>query len=150
MCPSCGSAGNCSCSSVVIPIGPQGPAGPQGVAGANGIQGVQGLTGPQGAAGATPAKYANTFTYSGIGGGDAAPIIINLAAIISCNALINTCVSTPTNADFIVTVWFISGSQYKEVTNNSSYISSIIYDTAANQLTITPSANGIYRIVVIG
>ena len=150
-CTTCGSAGTCSCSSIVIPQGPQGLTGATGATGAAGPIGPQGIQGPAGATGATPAKYANTFTVVAEAEGGVPPATtITKAALISCNALIGTCVSTPTDADFIVNVWQVSGSQYKEVTSNTAFITSIIYDTAGNTLTINWKIAGTFRVIVFG
>ena len=155
MCPSCGSAGTCNCSSITIPIGPQGPSGPQGITGNTGLQGPQGLTGPQGIAGTTPAKYANTFiiTTPRVVLGNPAipiPITISYAAIVSPNALISTSASTPEHLDFNTTVWFINNSQYREVTSDTSYITSIIFDTTSDILTIQPAVTGEFRVIIFG
>jgi len=150
-CSSCGN-GTCGCGAVVLPIGPQGPAGPTGATGATGPQGIQGPVGTQGPAGVTPAKYANTFTI-GFGGDGvtSTPITITKAAIIACNALIGcNAFHNLTDADFLVTVWYKTGSQYREVTNVSTHITSIIWDDAGKILTIQPAVNGDFRVVIIG
>jgi hypothetical protein len=149
----CNCVGTCSCGAVILPVGPIGPAGATGPIGPIGNTGPQGPQGPQGAAGATPAKYANTFTTVIPGGGDGitpSPIQISLGAITACNPLISTCVSTPTNADFNITIWSISGSQHREVTSDAAFITSVIYDTAGNVLTIQPKSSGTFRVVIFG
>jgi hypothetical protein len=146
----CNSCGNniCGCGAITLPTGPQGPTGATGPIGPAGPIGPTGSTGSQGNPGATPAKYANTFVVPAID--PLPPIIINKAAIITCNPLINTCISIPQDFDFEISIWFQSGSQWREVSRNSSFISSIVYDTAANQLTITPANGGVYRVVIFG
>lgn len=140
---SCNCTGNCSCSTIVIPIGPQGPQGIQGIQGIAGPTGPQGPIGPQGNTGTTTVKYANTFTTE-------IPITISKAAIISCGPLISTCVSTPQDYDFTVTVWKQNGSQWQNVTFNTLFIISINYDTAGNVLTIVPATLATYRVIVMG
>lgn len=141
--------GTCTCPAVIIPVGPQGSIGPTGLTGGVGPTGVQGPTGAIGPAGATPAKYAANFTV--LSGGTVTSI--SKAAIISCNALLNTCASTPTDYDFNITIWWqTAGSQWREVTNNTSYITSITYDTSASTLQIinAAAAIGTFRVVISG
>lgn len=121
-----------------------------------------GAPGVDGTSGTTTTKYANTFvvvsnsnvvlrsngTQEIIFG--FTPISISKASIISCNPLINTCVSTPEDFDFVIEIWKQNGSQWVNVTQNTSFISAIIYDTAGSILTITPAAAGTYRVVIIG
>jgi hypothetical protein len=175
-CNTCGSSGSCGCSTVEIPFGPPGEDGADGTsvtvvaeaAGANCTYGgvkvtdgagnityvCTGAPGTNGTSGTTPEKYANNFTVTStvvMGITIYSPILITSAAIIACNPLMNTCVSTPTNFDFNITVWYsISGTQWQEVTSNTSYISQIIYDTSGDLLMILPKATGTYRVVIIG
>lgn len=175
-CNSCGSAGSCGCASVTIPHGADGNDGADGVgvtvvaepAGANclygGVKITDGAgivsyvcTGSPGADGnnATPiGKYANTFTVTSavvLGVTIYSPIIITGAVIATCNPLTSTCVSTPTNLDFNITIWYnTGGSQWLDVTSNTTYISQIIYDTAADLCTIICYHTGSYRVVIVG
>lgn len=170
-CTTCGSAGSCGCSSVTIPTGQDGADGANGVspevvaeaAGANCVYGgvkitdaagnityvCNGAPGSNGAAG-TMAKYANTFIAPPLT--FPVPITIPLAAITSCNSLTPTCASTPQNFDFNISVWYQSASsQWVLVTNNSSYVDSITYDTTGSVLTILPAvAFGQWRVIIIG
>jgi|ERR1035437_3771298 hypothetical protein len=117
-------------------------------------------SGASGLSGATMCKYANTFTVGvipvdpglgvGLGVLSVETISITKAAIISCNPLLSTCVSTPLDLDFVINIWKQNGLQWLNVTANASYISSIKYDTSGNTLLITPSAAGTFRVVIIG
>ena len=158
-CSSC--VGSCTCSSVSIPVGPAGTNGTNGTSvtvatvtggvtltGANGtVTVLNGTNGTNGAAGTTAAKYANEFTVVGL-----VPLYITIAkaAIISCNPLITCSAFTGTDADFMINVYYKSGTQYKSVTHNTSYVSDITYDTAASTLTLTIAASGTYRVVLFG
>jgi len=153
---SCNCVGSCNCASVTIPIGLTGPAGPTGLTGSQGIQGIAGPTGPAGATGSTPTKYAVTVTVP-TGTSTSAPYNqqILIGAITSCNALINTCASTPSNLDFTFKVWAQFGSTttwvdlgYYSLT--STIISGVTFDTSANLLNIAFIQTGTFRIVVFG
>lgn len=179
MCTSCGNSQCSSCSAGTIPIGPAGADGINGTngtsatvtaepAGVNclygGVKVVDGAgnityvcNGAPGASTIVSAtnKYANSFTITSFTDPDGEVVInaisIPKSAIIACNALMSTCVSTPTDYDFTVAIWYqSSASQFREISGDSNYISSIKYDTAGNTLVIQPAVVGVFRVVIIG
>ncbi len=76
---------------------------------------------------------------------------ITKAAIISCNPLISTCASTPLDVDFHVSIWKnTGGSQWQLVTHDTTYVTSITYDTSANNVAIVWALSGTYRVVITG
>ena len=151
----CNCTGQCGCSTVTIPVGPQGPAGATGNTGstgntgATGLTGLTGNTGATGAAGTTPAKYTNQFVIPDTD--PLPPTKIDLAAIQSCNLFISCGAFAKTNVDFMINIWKISGgTQHQSVTHDPVYVQSIIFDTSASQLTINWAAGGTYRVVIFG
>lgn len=154
-CSTCDSAGSCGCSSVTIPVGPTGATGPAGPTGATGSAGPQGLQGPQGPTGATPAKYTNEFVIPNTDPLPTTQISYSVAAgssaITACNALITCSSYTAVGCDYMISIWLKSGTQYKLVTENPIYVTSIIHETAGNDtLTINWASGGTYQVVVFG
>lgn len=147
-CLTCGTSGSCGCSSVTIPVGPAGATGPTGGIGPVGPIGPQGLTGPIGPTGPSPAKYANTFEIINFMG--TAVTTIAAAAITSCNPLITCSSFSGLGCDFAISIYLKSGTQYRLVTENTTYVTSITYDTAASSLAINWATSGTFRVVIFG
>ena len=147
-CQTCGSAGSCGCSSVIIPIGPPGVAGPTGLIGPIGIQGPIGLTGIQGVPGVTMNKYAVTMACIA---NTSYTIAVNTMTNSGTNPLLNTWASTPNVIDFIPAIWVeIGGGSniWALVTSNPTYIPGIGFQ--GNQMIFTPQVSANYRIILLG
>lgn len=138
----CNCTGQCNCSTVTIPVGPQGPIGPTGLTGPVGPVGPQGPQGPVGPSGTTPAKYSAQHTVvvqQGFGG--FSPISISSAAIGTV---------LPNEEDINVEIWFLSGTnpnQWKRVTHNPAFVTDVFY-TVGTGVFIVMAQVGTYNVVI--